>query len=156
MAYYNNYAPYSAGIDSVEAINALFKKVYQFMAIGLILTSASAYLAASSTAMISLLFSSRAPMIIIALAELGLVFYLSAKINTLSASTARNLFFVYSILNGLLCSVVLLAYTGESVYKAFVSAAAMFGAMSVYGIYTKRDLAGMGSFCQDKSPCKQF
>ena len=56
------------------------------------------------------------------------------------------LFAVYSILNGMTCSVVLLVYTGESVYKAFLSTAGMFGAMSVYGLYTKRDLTSFGSF----------
>ena len=72
--------------------------------------------------------------------------WISAGINKISASTARNLFFVYSVLNGILCSSVLLVYTGESVYKAFLSTAGMFGAMSLYGIYTKRDLTSMGGF----------
>ncbi len=146
MAQYENYAPYSAGIDSVESVNALFRKVYQFMAMGLILTALAAYLTASSPFMISLLYSSSAPMIIIAVAEIGLVIWLGAGITKLSASAARNIFFVYSILNGLLCSSVLLVYTGESVSKAFLSTAGMFGAMSIYGLYTQRDLTSMGSF----------
>ena len=146
MPQFENYAPYTISVDSVESINALFRKVYQFMAMGLILTALAAYLTASSPAMIELLYSSSAPMMIIAVAEIGLVIWLSAGINKLSASAARNIFFVYSILNGLLCSSILLVYTGESVAKAFLSTAGMFGAMSIYGLYTQRDLTSMGSF----------
>ena len=146
MPQFENYAPYTVSVDSVESINALFRKVYQFMAMGLILTALAAYLTASSPAMINLLYTSRAPMLIIAVAEIGLVLWLGAGFNKLSASAARNIFFVYSILNGLLCSSVLLVYTGESVAKAFLSTAGMFGAMSIYGLYTQRDLTSMGSF----------
>ena len=146
MAQYENYVPYSAGADSLETVNAVFKKVYQFMAMGLILTTLAAFFTASSPFMLQMLYTSRAPMIIIAVAEIGLVLWLSAGINKLSASAARNIFFVYSILNGLLCSSVLLVYTGESVTKAFLSTAGMFAAMSIYGLYTQRDLSGMGSF----------
>ena len=146
MPQFENYAPYTISVDSVESINALFRKVYQFMAMGLILTALAAYLTASSPTMIELLYTSRAPMLIIAVAEIGLVLWLGAGFNKLSASAARNIFFVYSILNGLLCSSVLLVYTGESVAKAFLSTAGMFGAMSIYGLYTQRDLTSMGSF----------
>ena len=146
MAQYENYAPYSVGADSLETVNAIFKKVYQFMAMGLILTTLAAFFTASSPFMINLLYTSRAPMIIIAVAEIGLVIWIGAGINKMSESTARNLFFLYSILNGLMCSSVLLVYTGESVTKAFLSTAGMFGAMSIYGLYTQRDLTSMGSF----------
>ena len=146
MAQYENYTPYISGIDSVEAVNTLFRKVYQYMAIGLILTSITAWLTASSPAMINALFRSRAPLIIIAVAELGLVLYLTATITKHSASTSLLLFSAYSILNGITCSVVLLVYTNESVYTAFLSTAGMFGAMSVYAMYTKRDITTWGSF----------
>ena len=146
MANYENYMPYSAGLDSVEAINSLFRKVYQYMAIGLILTSLTAYFTASSSTMLSILYGSQYSFLILAIAEIGLVIYLSAAINKLSASTALILFYVYSLLNGLTISSVLLVYTSESVYKAFLSTAGMFGAMSLYGLYTKSDLTGMGSF----------
>ena len=146
MAQYESYAPYSVGIDSVEALNTIFRKVYQFMALGLILTALAAYFTASSEFMLEMLYTSRAPMLIIAVAEIGLVIWLSAGITKLSASAARNIFFVYSILNGIMCSSVLLVYTQESIAKAFLTTSAMFGAMSVYGLYTKRDLSSMGSF----------
>lgn len=145
MAQFENSMPYY-GSDSLEAVNTIFRKVYQYMAIGLILTALTAWFSASSPAMIRMLFSSQMPLIILAVAEIGLVIYLGASINKLSASTAFMLFAVYSILNGMTCSVVLLVYTGESVYKAFLSTAGMFGAMSIYGLYTKRDLTSFGSF----------
>ena len=71
---------------------------------------------------------------------------LSAGINKISSGTALTLFAVYSVLNGILCSSVLLVYTSESVYQAFFATAGMFGAMSLYGLYTKRDLTSWGSF----------
>ena len=146
MSNYENYMPYSTPLDTTESINAIFRKVYQYMAFGLILTALTAYFTASSMTMIQLLFSSRAPIIILCVAEIGLVIALGAGLNKMSASTARTLFFVYSLLNGLTCSSVLLVYTGESVYKAFISTAGMFGAMSLYGLYTKRDITTWGSF----------
>ena len=146
MTQYEGYMPYAYGAENVETVNEIFRKVYQYMAIGLILTAVTAYITASSTTMIRMLFTSSAPLIIIALAEVGLVIYLSAALNKLSATTALMLFAAYSILNGITCSVVLLVYTRASVYQAFFSTAGMFGAMSIYGLYTKRDLTSMGSF----------
>ena len=146
MAQYGSYTPYAAGIGTVEAVNALFRKVYQYMALGLILTSLTAWITASTPALLRMFYSSLTPLIIVAVAELGLVLYLSATIAKHSASTSLMLFGIYSVLNGITCSAVLLVYTQESVYTAFLSTAGMFGAMSVYGIYTKRDITSWGSF----------
>ncbi|MBQ3457033.1 MAG: Bax inhibitor-1/YccA family protein [Synergistaceae bacterium] len=146
MAQYGSYTPYAAGIGTVEAVNALFRKVYQYMALGLILTSLTAWITASTPALLRMFYSSLTPLIIVAVAELGLVIYLSATIAKHSASTSLLLFGIYSVLNGITCSAVLLVYTQDSVYTAFLSTAGMFGAMSVYGIYTKRDITSWGSF----------
>ena len=146
MAQYDSYTPYAVGVGSIESVNTLFRKVYQYMALGLILTSLTAWLTVASPAMIQFFYGSRAPLIIAALAELGLVFYLSATIAKHSASTSLLLFGLYSVLNGITISVVLLVYTQESVYTAFLSTAGMFGAMSVYAMYTKRDITTWGSF----------
>lgn len=146
MAQYENYAPYMAGVDTVEAVNTLFRKVYQYMALGLVLTALTAWLTASSESMIRMFYSSQVPLIIVAVAELGLVIYLSASISRLQASTALLLFCVYSVLNGITCSAVLLVYTAQSVYTAFLSTAGMFGGMSIYALYTKRDITSWGSF----------
>ena len=146
MAQYENYAPYVAGVDTLEAVNTLFRKVYQYMALGLILTSLTAWLTASSPAMLRTFYSSQVPLIIVAVAEIGLVMYLSATIAKHSASTSLLLFGIYSVLNGITCSAVLLVYTAQSVYTAFLSTAGMFGAMSLYALYTKRDITSWGSF----------
>jgi FtsH-binding integral membrane protein len=79
-------------------------------------------------------------------AELGLVFYLSARINKIQAGTATGLFIGYAALNGLTLSMIFLAYTAESIAGTFFITAGMFGSMAVYGLVTKRDLSGWGSF----------
>ena len=146
MSQYGSYTPAFAGIDTVEAVNALFRKVYQYMTLGLILTAVTAWFTVSSPAMIRTFFGSQAPIIIVAVAEIGLVIYLSATIQKHSASTSLMLFGLYSVLNGITCSVVLLVYTQESVYTAFLSTAGMFGVMSLYALYTKSDITSWGSF----------
>ncbi len=80
------------------------------------------------------------------LAELGLVFFLSAKAERLAPATATALFVSYAALNGVTLSFVLLAYTGESVASTFMVAAGMFGAMALYGTAAQRSLAGFGQF----------
>ena len=83
---------------------------------------------------------------ILVLAPLGLVFLLSFGINRLSASTALMLFFVYAGLLGLSLASIFLVYTGASITRVFFISAATFGAMSLYGYTTKRDLTAVGSF----------
>ncbi|MCR5347972.1 MAG: Bax inhibitor-1/YccA family protein [Fretibacterium sp.] len=137
---------YAFADSSVEAVNALFRKVYQWMAVGLILTTVAAYAVASSRTLLGFFYGSRAPLAVVAIVEVGLVLWLSMGINRISAGAAAVSFMVYSVLNGILCSSVLLVYTQESVYTAFLSTAGMFGVMSVYGIFTRRNLTSFGSF----------
>jgi len=80
------------------------------------------------------------------LAPLGLVFLISFGINRLSVGTALGLFFLYAGLLGLSLSFIFLAYTGQSITQVFFISAATFGAMSLWGYTTQRDLTGMGSF----------
>ncbi|MCR4817962.1 MAG: Bax inhibitor-1/YccA family protein [Fretibacterium sp.] len=137
---------YTFADSSVEVVNALFRRVYQWMAVGLILTAVTAYMVASSQAFLRFFYSSSVPLMVVAVAEVGLVLWLSMGINRISAGTAAASFAIYSVLNGILCSSVLLVYTQESVYTTFLSTAGMFGVMSVYGIYTRRNLTSLGSF----------
>jgi hypothetical protein len=83
---------------------------------------------------------------VIVLAPLGVVFFISARINAMSVAAARNAFFVFAALIGLSLSSLLLRYTGVSVGRAFFETAAAFGGLSLYGYTTKRDLSAMGSF----------
>jgi len=127
-----------------EASTLFLAKVFNWMAFGLGITGIVAYVTANTGLAISII---RSPLFfILMIAELGLVFYLSARIEKIRASTASGLFIGYSVLNGLTLSVVFLAYTGSSIAATFFITAGMFGAMAVYGLVTKRDLSGWGSF----------
>ena len=83
---------------------------------------------------------------VLVLAPLGLVMVMSFGINRLSPATALTLFFVYAGLLGLSLSTIFLVYTGASITRVFFISAATFGAMSLYGYTTQRDLTGFGSF----------
>jgi FtsH-binding integral membrane protein len=120
--------------------------VYRWMTAGLGLTALVAYGVATSEAALRLVVGNRIVFFGLVIAELALVVALSAAVRRLSAAAAGALFLLYSALNGATLSVVLLVYTGASVALAFVTTAATFGAMSVYGTVTRRDLASWGSF----------
>jgi len=127
-----------------EASTVFLAKVFNWMAIGLAVTGGVAYVTAESGIVRALVSS---PLfLILVLAELGLVFFLSARIEKLQPGTATGLFLGYSILNGLTLSTIFLAYTHASIAGTFLVTAGMFGAMAVYGMVTKRDLSGVGSF----------
>jgi uncharacterized protein len=83
---------------------------------------------------------------VLMLAPLGLVIYLSFRIDRLQAGTARTLFFVYAGMLGLSLATIFLAFTGLSITRVFFISAAAFGALSLWGYTTQRDLTGMGSF----------
>ncbi|MDD4952716.1 MAG: Bax inhibitor-1/YccA family protein [Desulfovibrionaceae bacterium] len=128
--------------------------VYGWMSAGLALTAAVAMFAAASPTVLGALFSFDPAGRVVGLsgltwflliAELGLVFFLSARIRSLSGTTATSLFLAYSALNGVTLSMIFLAYTSASIFQTFIVCAGMFGAMSLYGMVTKRDLTGLGS-----------
>ena len=127
-----------------EASTVFLAKVFNWMAMGLGLTGIVAWLTASSGLAISIVGSP--VFMILIFAELGMVFYLSARIHKIQAGTATGLFLGYAVLNGLTLSTIFLAYTRSSIGGTFLITAGMFGAMAVYGMVTKRDLSGMGSF----------
>ena len=128
----------------VEASTVFLAKVFNWMAIGLGVTGVVAFLTASSGLAMSIVASP--VFFVLIIAELGMVFYLSARIDKIQAATATGLFLGYSLLNGLTLSTIFLAYTRTSIGGTFLITAGMFGAMAVYGLVTKRDLSGMGSF----------
>jgi len=120
--------------------------VYRWMTLGLAVTAVVAYSVASSEEALRLVIGNRFVFFGLIIAEFGLVIGISAAANRLSAAAAGGLFLLYSALNGATLSVVLLLYTGSSVALAFVTTAGTFGAMSVYGTVTRRDLSSWGSF----------
>jgi hypothetical protein len=125
-----------------EASTVFLAKVFNWMAAGLGLTGVVAWFTASS----GLIASIQALLLPLMFVEIGLVWYLSARIDKLQASTATGLFFGYAFLNGLTLSVIFLLYSGTSIAATFIITAAMFLSMSIYGMVTKRNLDGLGSF----------
>lgn len=122
------------------------RSVYAWMFGGLLITALAATWVAISPAMQTLVLQNRVVFFGLMIAEIGMVMYLSFRIQKISPAVAASLFFVYSLLNGLTLSVILFIYTAGSIVQAFVVAAGMFGAMSIYGLVTKRDLTSWGSF----------
>jgi hypothetical protein len=131
---------------AAERVTAFLRKVYGWMCAGLAITALVALQVAGSPAILSHLVSNRFLYLGLILAELGLVFFLSARANRLAPGTAMALFVTYAALNGVTLSFVFLAYTGESVASTFVVTGGMFGAMALFGSTTKRSLAGFGQF----------
>ena len=128
-----------------ERERSFIRSVYAWMFGGLILTALAALWVVSSPAMQQLIFTTPLRWVLL-FAELGLVFYLSLRITKMSAGTAASVFLVFSLLNGLTLSSIFFVYTAGDISLAFFTAAGMFGAMSVYGMVTKRDLTSWGSF----------
>jgi hypothetical protein len=129
-----------------EVIGAFMRGVYNWMAAGLGLTAIAAYLTASSETLMNIVFGQPIFLILLIVAELGLVVSISAGIRRMSAGTATLLFVIYSLLNGVTLSSILVVYTGTSIVTTFVVCSGMFVTMSVYGMTTKKDLTSWGSF----------
>jgi FtsH-binding integral membrane protein len=140
-------------VPATEASTIFLAKVFNWMAIGLGLTGLTAFLTINSQTAMQMLFTvqdgyAKPNMLLygLLLGELGLVFYLSARIQKISAQAATGIFLGYSALNGVTLSTILLYYTASSVAATFFVTAGMFGAMAVYGFVTKKDLSSWGSF----------
>src|SRR5206468_5984013 len=133
-------------VQTADRVSAFLWKVYGWMAVGLGLTAIVAFAVAGSPDLIRVLVGNRLIFFALVIGELGLVFFLSARADRLAPGTAAGLFALYSALNGVTLSAILLVYTGESVTMTFVVTAGMFGALALFGSTTKRSLAGAGQF----------
>jgi FtsH-binding integral membrane protein len=157
-----NYAAARRGVGADRAVaidqglRAYMIRVYNYMAMGVALTGVVAWLTFNAavtetagrlalTPFGQAIYSGPAT-IVLFLATLGLVFLISWRINSLQPSTAFALFMVYAALFGLMLSSIFLAYTGTSITRVFFISAASFGALSLYGYTTQRDLSPIGSF----------
>jgi uncharacterized protein len=129
-----------------ERVSAFLSKVYGWMFVGLLITAVTASAVASSPSLVEALILNRAVFWILLIAQLGLVFFLSARVSKMAPTTAAGLFLLYSALTGVTSSVILLIYTGASIASTFIITAGMFGATAVFGTVTKRSLAGLGQF----------
>jgi FtsH-binding integral membrane protein len=132
-----------------EGLRAYMLRVYNYMTLGLAITGAVALgtylLAVQSPAFRDLIFVSPLKWVVI-FAPLALVFFLAFRIDRLSVGAAQILFWVYAALVGLSLSSIFLVFTGQSITRVFFITAASFGALSVFGYTTKRDLSGFGTF----------
>jgi uncharacterized protein len=127
-------------------ISAFLSKVYGWMFLGLLITAGTALAVASSETLVATLILNRFLFWILLFAQLGVVFYLSARVDKMAPATAAGLFLLYSAMVGVTTSVILLLYTGASIVSTFAITAGMFGAMAVFGTFTRRSLAGVGQF----------
>ncbi len=150
------------GTDRAAAIDAGLRaymiRIYNYMAAGVALTGVVSYLTFNAAAVTNeagqitgltpfgqAIFGGPL-MIVLFLGTLGMVFFLSFRINKLQVGTALTLFMVYAGLLGLMLSSIFMTYTGASITRTFFISAASFGALSLYGYTTQRDLSPVGSF----------
>jgi FtsH-binding integral membrane protein len=137
---HNVWYPLESSID----LQSIMRQVYVWMVLGMLLTAVVAYVTVN-TSLINLA-ANPAVLLIAIVAEFGVVLGISFGFNRLSSGAATALFLVYAALNGFTLSIVLLAFSGGTVFLAFASTAALFGAMSVIGYTTQVDLSKMGTY----------
>lgn len=143
---YSNYSDtqYAESLD--YRVSQVMKRVYFKMFLALVVTALTALFVANTPSLADAILSSNSVYIILAIVEIGLVIAITAAINKISTSTATLLFFLFAIVNGATLSLIFYIYAPGSIAKTFFITAGTFGAMSVYGYFTNRDLTKIGSF----------
>jgi len=143
---------YAAGSGSLRqktmdqaGVSKFIAQVYNWMFLGLLTTGLVSMFAVRSETFIEMILTNQGILIFLMLAELGMVFTLAGAINKISAKTASILFMVYSVLNGITFSTIFLVYTAQSIASTFFITAATFGALSLYGYRTQKDLTSIGN-----------
>ena len=139
------YAPHSTPRTDTF-FNTLFQQVYGWMAGGLALTGLIAWYVSQSDALLSLVFGNQIVFFGLIIAELALVFGLSWGLTRMTATMATGAFLLYAALNGVTMAFIFLVYTNESIASTFLVTAGTFGAISMYGYTTKRDLTSWGTY----------
>lgn len=129
------------------AQSVLFRNVYTWMTLALVITGAVAMYMAKSMTLLSMIMQNSLLFWGILIAELGVVWYLSARIHRISFTSATLLFILYSILNRATLSMIFLIYTMSSIATTFFVTAGTFGVMALFGYVTKKDLTRLGSLC---------
>lgn len=128
-----------------EGLRQHMLRVYNYMGLGLVITGLVAFIVGTTPELYGPLFSTPLKWVVM-LAPLAFVFFFSFKMQTMSAASAQTTFYVFSAVMGLSLASVFLVFTGASIARTFFIAATMFGATSLYGYVTKRDLSKFGSF----------
>ncbi len=132
--------------QTIDVARSFLGGVYRFMSLGLATTGLVAVLVASSPAALDLVFGNRMVMMLLLIAQLGMVLAFGPVAARASAGAAAAMFFGYSALSGVTMASIFLMYTASSIGSTFLVTAGMFGGVSVYGAVTKRNLDGVGSF----------
>ncbi len=136
--------PVFEGVQS--AYRVLMRKVYLWMSLALAVTGMTSFYIASNPGLLQTIFTSRGIFLMLIIAELALVFILSARIMKMSFATAGIMFAAYSVLNGVTMSFIFIRFTMSSIAGAFLVTAGMFAVMSFIGFTLKKDLASFSSF----------
>lgn len=132
---------------SKAAQSTLLRSVYVWMTLALVITGFVSMYVAQSYQLVSFIFGNKLALWGMLIAELAVVFYLSARINSISFTKATVMFIIYSILNGATLASIFLVYTMSSIASTFFVAAGTFGVMALYGYVTKSDLTRIGNIC---------
>lgn len=127
-----------------SASSLLLRRVYTWMTLALLISGLTALKVVSSPGILSWVFSSQATFFGLLIAEVAVVLLLTWMLNRLSFLAATVMFIAYAVLNGVTCSVYFLKFTSESIASTFFITAGTFGALSLYGMFTKRDLSSIG------------
>ena len=126
-------------------IARVMRRVYGKMSLGLLTTALTSFAVLSSPSIMSMLFSHQAVFWVLMAVELGLVIAISAAINKLSTATATALFYLYSVVNGVVLTPIFMVYTMSSIGFTFLITSLTFGAMTIFGYVTKQDLTKFGA-----------
>ncbi|HSY36537.1 MAG TPA: Bax inhibitor-1/YccA family protein [Acidobacteriaceae bacterium] len=128
-----------------EGLRQHMLRVYNYMGLGLVMTGLVAFIVGTTPALYVPIFSTPLKWFVM-LAPLAFVLFFSFRMESMSASGAQTLFWAFCAVMGLSLASIFLVFTGTSIARTFFIAAAMFGATSLYGYTTKRDLSQFGSF----------
>ncbi len=136
---------YTKDIDTAAVQQQFMTKVFGWMSFALAITGLVAMFTASSPALLNIIFGTKFVFLGLIIVELLLVGSLVKMVNKLSVQAATLIFLIYSVINGVTLSSIFLAYTAGSIASTFYITAGTFGAMSLYGYFTKTDLTKVGS-----------
>ena len=141
---YENYSSSQQQFEQQEGLNAYISNVFVKMFLGLLVTAIAAIFTATNQAMLNIIYGTPM-MFVLIIAELVIVFSLSARIGKISYSSAKIMFYAYAVINGITLSSIFLVYNLGTIYTAFITTAISFGVMSIYGMVTKKDLTRIGN-----------
>lgn len=141
---YENFSSSQQQLDMERGLNTYISKVFGTMFLGLLVTALAALFTVSSPAMFNLIYGSPL-MFVLIIAELVIVFSLSARVTRMSYSSALLMFYAYAVINGITLASVFVVYDLGTIYTAFFTAAISFGVMAIYGMVTKKDLTRIGN-----------